>query len=222
MGRIWRGLKLGHEEPAPAQAPLGPDGAGDRLRRGGGDLDAGRRRGVQPRRPGADPGSSGPPTSSSARSSRATRPRPTGGRPPRDPQLRPEVRGLRPDHGHRADDQEGLPIREIRKQIRHLNYYLDGRVVGTTHDYAEFNRWRSTAGRFLTEPPTTRSTRTTPCSAAETARKLFPYEDPIGQSVKLGRDYYTVIGVTKERAAARRGSAAAWPPRSSTRTSTSP
>ena len=34
------------------------------------------RRGVEPRRPGADPGSSGRPTSSSARSSRATRPRP--------------------------------------------------------------------------------------------------------------------------------------------------
>ena len=36
--------------------------------------------------------------------------------------------------------------------------------------------------------------------AAETAKTLFPYEDPIGQSVKLGTDYYTVVGVTKERA----------------------
>ncbi len=32
-----------------------------------------------------------------------------------------------------------LPIREIRKQIRRLNYFLDGRVVGTTEDYADFN-----------------------------------------------------------------------------------
>src|SRR4051794_25893195 len=32
-----------------------------------------------------------------------------------------------------------LPIREIRREIRHLNRALDGRVVGTTHDYAEFN-----------------------------------------------------------------------------------
>ena len=35
--------------------------------------------------------------------------------------------------------------------------------------------------------------------ASETAKRLFPYEDPIGQSVKLGSDYYTVVGVTKER-----------------------
>src|SRR5438270_651014 len=36
--------------------------------------------------------------------------------------------------------------------------------------------------------------------AAETTRTAFPYEDPIGKSVKLGSDYYTVVGVTKERA----------------------
>ncbi len=36
--------------------------------------------------------------------------------------------------------------------------------------------------------------------AAETARTLFPIEDPVGNSVKLGNDYYKVIGVMKERA----------------------
>jgi putative ABC transport system permease protein len=35
----------------------------------------------------------------------------------------------------------------------------------------------------------------------ETATTLFPYEDPIGQSVKIGNDYYTVVGVTRARAA---------------------
>ena len=38
------------------------------------------------------------------------------------------------------------------------------------------------------------------CSPHETAKKLFPYEDPIEQSIKLGSDYYTVIGVTGNRA----------------------
>src|SRR5512142_1324812 len=36
--------------------------------------------------------------------------------------------------------KKSLPIREIRRQIRHLNRSLDGRVVGTTHDYDDFNR----------------------------------------------------------------------------------
>ena len=36
--------------------------------------------------------------------------------------------------------------------------------------------------------------------ASETAARLFPYEDPLDKSVKLGTDYYKVIGVTRERA----------------------
>ena len=35
--------------------------------------------------------------------------------------------------------------------------------------------------------------------AHDTATKLFPYEDPINQTIKLGADYYTVVGVTQER-----------------------
>jgi putative ABC transport system permease protein len=43
-----------------------------------------------------------------------------------------------------------LPIREIRKQIRRGPLILDARVLGTTHDYADFNRLQIENGRFLT------------------------------------------------------------------------
>jgi putative ABC transport system permease protein len=94
--------------------------------------------------------------------------------------------------------RKALPIREIRKQIRRLQYYLDGRVVGTTHDYAEFNLLQIDRGRFLSAADNEKY-QNYAVLASETARKLFPYEDPVGQSVKLGSDYYTIIGVTKER-----------------------
>jgi putative ABC transport system permease protein len=96
--------------------------------------------------------------------------------------------------------KRALPIREIRKQVRRLNYFLDGRVVGTTHDYAEFNRLQLERGRFLTESDNAHYENYA-VLASETASTLFPYEDPIGRSVKLGSDYYTVVGVTRERAA---------------------
>ncbi|HEX8201317.1 MAG TPA: ABC transporter permease [Isosphaeraceae bacterium] len=96
--------------------------------------------------------------------------------------------------------KRALPIREIRKQIRRLSYFLDGRVVGTTHDYAEFNRLHMERGRFLTQSDNDHYENYA-VLAAETASTLFPYEDPIGQTVKLGSDYYTVVGVTRERAA---------------------
>ena len=97
--------------------------------------------------------------------------------------------------------QKVLPIREIRKELRRLEYVMDGRVVGTTADYAEFNRLEIEPGRgrFLSEADDAQY-QNYAVLASETARNLFPYEDPIGQSIKLGSDYYTVIGVTRERA----------------------
>ena len=59
MGRIWRALKLGMKSLLLAQAAVGLDRAGHRLRRGGRDLDAVDRRRDQPRGPGADPGPGG-------------------------------------------------------------------------------------------------------------------------------------------------------------------
>jgi putative ABC transport system permease protein len=92
-----------------------------------------------------------------------------------------------------------LPIREIRKQIRRGPYSIEGRVVGTTHEYAEFNLLQVEKGRFLTAADN-EAYQNYAVLAAETAEKLFPYEDPRGQSVKLGTDYYTVVGVTARRA----------------------
>jgi putative ABC transport system permease protein len=91
-----------------------------------------------------------------------------------------------------------LPIREIRKQIRRGEYFLDGRVVGTTHEYAEFNLLQIDSGRFLTSSDNEKY-QNFAVLAHETAHRLFPYEDPRGQKIKLGSDYYTVVGVTKNR-----------------------
>jgi putative ABC transport system permease protein len=92
-----------------------------------------------------------------------------------------------------------LPIREIRKQIRRGSLYLDGRVVATTHEYADFNLLQVERGRFLTASDNERYENYA-VLAHETARRLFPFENPLNQSVKLGTDYYTVVGVTSERA----------------------
>jgi hypothetical protein len=91
-----------------------------------------------------------------------------------------------------------LPIREIRKQIRRLNYFLDGRVVGTTKDYADFNMLQIERGRFLTAADNEQY-HNYAVLGSTIARTLFPDEDPINQSIKLGSDYYTVVGVTKQR-----------------------
>ncbi len=92
-----------------------------------------------------------------------------------------------------------LPIREIRKQIRRGSHAIEGRVVGTTHDYGDFNLLQVEKGRFLTASDNEKY-QNYAVLASETAANLFPYENPLNQSVKLGSDYYTVIGVMAKRA----------------------
>src|SRR5271165_737909 len=103
----------------------------------------------------------------------------TGGRPSRILNY-----GLKYDDYQRIMEtvptiKKALPIREIRKQIRRYQYYLDGRVVGTTQDFAEFNVLEIDRGRFLTAADNERY-QNYAVLAATTARTLFPYEDPVG------------------------------------------
>jgi putative ABC transport system permease protein len=90
-----------------------------------------------------------------------------------------------------------LPVREISKQIRCLERSFDGRVVGTTHEYAEFNHLKVVKGRFL-ERSDDELYRNCAVLAQATARALFPYQDPIGETIAVGSDAYTVVGVTGE------------------------
>lgn len=96
--------------------------------------------------------------------------------------------------------KKALPIREIKKEVRRLNHAVDGRVVGTTADYQDFNRLEMARGRFLSETDN-RDYQNYVVLAAGTAESLFPFEDPVGKSIKIGSDYYTVIGVTQVRQA---------------------
>jgi putative ABC transport system permease protein len=91
-----------------------------------------------------------------------------------------------------------LPIREIRKQIRHFQLAFDGRVVGTTSDYAEFNHLEVVKGRFLEKSDNDKFLNYAVLAHA-TAEALFPYEDPVGQTIQLGSDTYKIIGVTAAR-----------------------
>ena len=90
-----------------------------------------------------------------------------------------------------------LPIREIRKGIRRFQYFLDGRVVGTTQDYAEFNMLEVDNGRFLTAADNER-TRTTPSWPPRPPRRSFPMKTPSASRSSSVRLLHG-LGVTKER-----------------------
>ncbi len=90
-----------------------------------------------------------------------------------------------------------VPIRELPRQIRHQGHAIECRVVGTTHDYAAVTGLEMDRGRFLTDADNAAAQNHVVVSS-EVAQALFPEEDPVGKSVKLGTDYYTVVGVVKQ------------------------
>jgi putative ABC transport system permease protein len=92
-----------------------------------------------------------------------------------------------------------VPMRIFPQEIRYLERMQNGRVVATTADYADVNtEVRMTAGRFLDESDDREMLNVAVLGSA-VADKLFPYEDPLKQSVRLGNYFYRVVGVVANR-----------------------
>jgi putative ABC transport system permease protein len=92
------------------------------------------------------------------------------------------------------------PTRDHRRDLRHLDRHLEGRVVGVTPDYQTLHDLRLAAGRFIDEIDVARATLVT-VLAAQTAETLFPLTDPLGEFIRIGEDqYYEVVGVAQPMA----------------------
>jgi putative ABC transport system permease protein len=92
-----------------------------------------------------------------------------------------------------------LPIREVTREFRHGTRSFEGRCVGSTPDYAEVTRLVVDRGRFLNDVDLD-DQRNNCVLAAESAERLFPYGEPVGERVMIDEDFYTVVGVMLPRA----------------------
>jgi len=94
---------------------------------------------------------------------------------------------------------KAIPIREVSREFRNGTRRFEGRCVGCTPDYAEVTRLEPSQGRFLTDGDLIHQSNY--CAlAAETADRLFPYGDPIGQKIMVDEHFFVVVGVMKSRA----------------------
>ncbi len=91
-----------------------------------------------------------------------------------------------------------VPMRIFPQEIRRLDRMHNGRTVATTPDYADVNQLELACGRFLTAEDG-HYMRNVAVLGATTAEKLFPFDDPLGQTVRLGNYFYEVVGVLRER-----------------------
>jgi putative ABC transport system permease protein len=91
-----------------------------------------------------------------------------------------------------------VPMRIFTQDFRYLDRKHSGRLVATRPEYAEINQLEMASGRFLI-PEDDEKMSNVAVLAANTADQLFPFENPIGNSVRIGSYLYRVVGVVQSR-----------------------
>ena len=91
-----------------------------------------------------------------------------------------------------------MPARLIREYAWNISRRVDCEMVGTVPWYPEMRNHRVAQGRFFTE--TDMDGKASVCVlGAEMVPALFPLESPLGKHVRVGGNYYQVIGVMEPR-----------------------
>ncbi len=91
-----------------------------------------------------------------------------------------------------------VPIRELKREFMVAGRTVDVNLVGCTADHLALNRLEIARGRWMNERDDRKNVI---ILADQTAKRLFPYDNPIGKAIDVKSDVYTVIGQTKPRTA---------------------
>ena len=87
-----------------------------------------------------------------------------------------------------------VPIRRLSQQARYRNRKVAIEVIGTVPWYPEMSPIQLKLGRFLSSVDMHHKQGI--CAVDEkVVRELFAFDDPLGQDVKIARDYYRVVGI---------------------------
>jgi putative ABC transport system permease protein len=94
-----------------------------------------------------------------------------------------------------------LPSRITRDYVWNISRRVDCDIVGTVPWYPALRNQRVASGRFFTENDM--DAKSSVCVlGANVVPSLFPFESAIGRDVRVGGEYYRVIGVMEPRSAA--------------------
>lgn len=89
-------------------------------------------------------------------------------------------------------------MREVPSEARYLQRTLNVRLVGSTTEYMDMNHLSVLRGRFLSDEDEAEVANVA-VLGAETASTLFPFEDPLGQSILIRNARYQIVGVMRSR-----------------------
>jgi len=91
-----------------------------------------------------------------------------------------------------------LPVRIIRENVRFAQNNIPSQILGTLPFYTDIVGLDIVRGRFLTD--TDERNQDNVCVlTVGLAQRLFPYQDPLEQPVKVDAFYYRVVGLVREQ-----------------------
>ena len=92
--------------------------------------------------------------------------------------------------------EQAVPVKLIRKEARLNERSMEIRIVGTTPKWFDLLDRELIAGRTIEDYDTAKSASV--CVLTEFgARKILATQNTIGQSVRLGSDFFEIIGIVK-------------------------
>lgn len=91
-----------------------------------------------------------------------------------------------------------VPIRELRREFAAKGRSISASLIGCAREHFKLNRLQMARGRWMNDDD---NRENVVVLADGIARRLFPFENPVGEKVRVESDVYTVIGVTKPRSA---------------------
>ncbi len=91
-----------------------------------------------------------------------------------------------------------VPMREISKNIRYENVRNKATVVGTTPEYMPIMNYTPLEGSFFTYMDVEEERRVCILGYG-IKRDLFYFRDALGKNIKIGDQWFTVIGVMEEK-----------------------
>src|ERR1035437_8464317 len=91
-----------------------------------------------------------------------------------------------------------VPSRIMHEYVWNISRRVDSDIVGTVPWYPEMRNHRVARGRFFTDADMEASASVC-VLGADMAQALFPLDSPLGRDVRVGGDYYRVIGIMEPR-----------------------
>lgn len=87
-----------------------------------------------------------------------------------------------------------VPLKEVGNQVLNSNRSLTSQAYGTTPQLRDVAKLNIARGRYLTDADLEQSTMVA-VLGSEVVRQLYPWDDPLGQTVRIDDKAFTVVGV---------------------------